>query len=187
MRRIGCDADITRIITDPAGVPLDVGREHRTVTAGQWAALVVRDRGCAFPGCTRPPEWCHAHHIKHWADGGATNQDNLVLLCGHHHRVTHHGGWAITMPEDRLPEFIPPPWIHPDQTPAETPDPDTNAPTRNRVSPIGNPFAGIRSYCRHAASMKYSGVVTPHRNASLRPKRSVSSLAECVRAEGRLL
>ena len=77
VRRIGCDAGISRVITDPASVPLDVGREQRTVTAGQWAALVVRDRGCAFPGCTRPSEWCIAHHITHWADGGPTNLNNL--------------------------------------------------------------------------------------------------------------
>jgi transposase len=117
VRRIGCDAGVTRVVTDPAGVPLDVGREHRAVTAGQWAALVVRDRGCAFPGCTRPPDWCITHHIKHWADGGETKLGNLVLLCGHHHRVVHHSGWTITMTDDRLPEFIPPPWIDPDQTP----------------------------------------------------------------------
>jgi hypothetical protein len=117
VRRIGCDAGITRVITDPASVPLDVGREQRTVTAGQWAALVVRDRGCAFPGCTRPAEWCIAHHIVHWADGGPTDLDNLVLLCGYHHRVVHHGGWQVIMAADRHPQFLPPPWVDPDQTP----------------------------------------------------------------------
>jgi hypothetical protein len=117
VRRIGCDAGITRVITDPASVPLDVGREQRTVTAGQWAALVARDRGCAFPGCTRPAEWCIAHHIMHWADGGPTDLDNLVLLCGHHHRVVHHGGWQVAMAADRRPQFLPPPWVDPDQTP----------------------------------------------------------------------
>ncbi|MGH3668569.1 MAG: DUF222 domain-containing protein, partial [Acidimicrobiia bacterium] len=115
VRRIACDAGITRVITGPAGVPLDVGRESRTVTPGQWAALVVRDRGCAFPGCTRPAEWCIAHHIVHWADGGPTDLDNLVLLCGYHHRVIHHGGWQVIMATDRHPEFLPPPWIDPDQ------------------------------------------------------------------------
>jgi hypothetical protein len=96
---------------------LDVGREQRTVTAGQWAALVVRDRGCAFPGCTRPAEWCIAHHIVHWADGGPTDLDNLVLLCGYHHRVVHHSGWQVIMAADRHPQFLPPPWVDPDQTP----------------------------------------------------------------------
>jgi hypothetical protein len=117
VRRIGCDAGISRVITDPASVPLDVGREQRTVTAGQWAALVVRDRGCAFPGCTRPAEWCIAHHIVHWADGGPTDLDNLVLLCGHHHRAIHHHGWQVIMAADRRPQFVPPPWVDPDQTP----------------------------------------------------------------------
>jgi hypothetical protein len=117
VRRIGCDAGISRVITDPASVPLDIGREQRTVTAGQWTALVTRDRGCAFPGCTRPAEWCIAHHIIHWADGGQTDLDNLVLLCGHHHRVTHHHGWQVTIAADRRPQFLPPPWIDPDQTP----------------------------------------------------------------------
>ena len=117
VRRIGCDAGISRVVTDPASVPLDVGREHRTVTAGQWAALATRDRGCAFPGCTRPADWCDAHHITHWADGGPTDLDNLVLLCGHHHRVIHHGGWQVRIAADRHPEFVPPPWINPDQTP----------------------------------------------------------------------
>jgi hypothetical protein len=117
VRRVGCDAGVTRVITDAASVPLDVGRESRTVTAGQWAALVARDRGCAFPGCTRPAEWCIAHHITHWADGGRTDLDNLALLCGYHHRVVHHGGWQVIMAADRHPEFIAPPWIDPDQTP----------------------------------------------------------------------
>jgi len=117
VRRIGCDAGITRVITDAASIPLDVGRESRTVTPGQWTALVARDRGCAFPGCTRPPEWCIAHHIVHWADGGPTDLDNLVLLCGHHHRVIHHHGWQVIMAADRHPEFTPPPWIDPEVTP----------------------------------------------------------------------
>jgi hypothetical protein len=117
VRRIGCDAGVSRVITGPASVPLDVGRESRTVTAGQWAALVVRDRGCAFPGCTRPAEWCIAHHITHWADGGPTDLNNLVLLCGYHHRVVHHHGWQVAMAADRHPKFVPPPWVDPDQTP----------------------------------------------------------------------
>jgi Domain of unknown function (DUF222)/HNH endonuclease len=117
VRRIGCDAAISRVITDSASVPLDIGRESRTVTAGQWAALVARDRGCAFPGCTRPAEWCIAHHIIHWADGGPTDLDNLVLLCGHHHRVVHHHGWQVIMAVDGHPEFIAPPWVDPDHTP----------------------------------------------------------------------
>lgn len=115
VRRIACDAGVTRVVLDPEGVPLDVGREFRTVTPGQFTALVARDGGCAFPGCTRPAAWCEAHHIRHWADGGATSLDNLVLLCGHHHRTVHHRGWEVRLDPRRLPEFVPPPWVDPAQ------------------------------------------------------------------------
>ena len=92
------------------GEPLDVGRAKRLVTLAIWAALVIRDRHCAFPGCDRPPLMCHAHHILHWISGGETKLDNLVLLCGHHHRVIHHSPWDIRLnPDDHKPEFLPPP------------------------------------------------------------------------------
>ena len=37
----------------------------------------------------------HPHHIEHWADGGRTKLENLVLLCGHHHRLLHEGGYTL--------------------------------------------------------------------------------------------
>ena len=117
VRRISCDAGVSRVITDAAGVPLDVGRQQRLVTPGQWIALVARDGGCAFPGCSRPASWCVAHHRVHWADGGPTDLANLVLLCDHHHRVVHHHGWDVTMAADGRPEFRPPPWVDPDREP----------------------------------------------------------------------
>jgi hypothetical protein len=80
-------------------------------------ALVLRDGGCAFPGCDRPPRWCDGHHVKHWADGGPTCLDNAVLVCGFHHRLLHHGGWHVRIAADRLPEFLPPAWIDPAQVP----------------------------------------------------------------------
>lgn len=117
VRRIACCAGIQRVVLDPAGATLDVGREYRTATPAQFAALITRDGGCAFPGCTRPPAWCEAHHIVHWVDGGSTDLDNLVLLCGRHHTVVHHEGWDIVVNTDRLPDFVPPPWVDPDRTP----------------------------------------------------------------------
>ncbi len=88
---------------------LDVGRLHRLVTPALWRALVCRDRHCAFPGCTRPPLMCHAHHIVHWLHGGTTKLHNLVLLCGHHHRLIHHTPWQVRIGTDGHPEFLPPP------------------------------------------------------------------------------
>ena len=110
VRRLACDAEVIPVLLGSHGEVLDVGRATRTVTVPIWNALVVRDRHCAFPGCHRPPVMCHAHHIRHWADLGETELDNLVLLCGHHHRTIHHTPWQIRInPKDRKPEFSPPP------------------------------------------------------------------------------
>jgi hypothetical protein len=132
-RRIACCAGIQRVVLDPNGAVLDVGREYRTATPAQFAALVARDGGCAFPGCTRPASWCIAHHVVHWADGGETNLDNLVLLCTHHHTVVHHHGWDVQLAPDRLPDFFPPPWVDPDREPQRNQRPrfGRGAPARN--------------------------------------------------------
>ncbi len=110
IRRLACDAEIIPAVLGSHGEVLDVGRLRRLVTPAIWTALVVRDRHCTFPGCTRPPLMCHAHHLRHWINGGNTSLDNLALLCGHHHRVIHHTPWEIRLnPDDRQPEFLPPP------------------------------------------------------------------------------
>ncbi|HVG66053.1 MAG TPA: HNH endonuclease signature motif containing protein [Actinomycetota bacterium] len=99
-------AAATRLPQALGGVPtqpLEVGRTSRVVTPAQRAALVVRDGGCAFPGCDRPPAWCEAHHLRHWLHGGPTNLANLALLCRAHHRAVHEGGWRLTRgPDGRL-------------------------------------------------------------------------------------
>lgn len=115
-RRICCDADIIPIVMRGGSQPLDVGRRQRLVTGPLRRALIARDRGCVAPGCDRPPEWCDAHHLEHWADGGATSLDNTALVCGYHHRLVHSGEWTARM-IDGIPHFVPPPWIDPAQTP----------------------------------------------------------------------
>ena len=117
VRRLACNALIVPAVLDSAGMPLDIGRRQRLVPPSLRRALVLRDRGCAFPGCTRPPAWCDAHHIRFWADGGETSLDNTVLLCGYHHRLIHRGDWAIRLGRDRQPEFLPPEWIDSDRRP----------------------------------------------------------------------
>ncbi len=110
VRRLACDADLIPVALGTRSEVLDVGRTHRLVTAPLWRALVCRDQHCAFPGCTRPPVMCHAHHIVHWLHGGETKLANLVLLCGHHHRLIHHTPWEVRLnPHDGKPEFLPPP------------------------------------------------------------------------------
>jgi Domain of unknown function (DUF222)/HNH endonuclease len=88
--------------------PLEVGRASRVVQPAQRAALAVRDGGCVFPGCDRPPGWCEAHHLTHWLHGGPTDLANLALLCRAHHRAVHEGGWRLQRDPDGRLTAIPP-------------------------------------------------------------------------------
>jgi len=102
-RRIACDCSRTPVTVDSDGELLDYGRTRRTVPPALRRVLVLRDRGCAWPGCDRPPAWTSGHHLKHWADGGPTNKANTALLCGHHHWRAHEGGWRLERgPDGRL-------------------------------------------------------------------------------------
>jgi len=93
-----------------------LGRTRRLVSPAQRLALAARDRGCSFPACDRPPDWCETHHVNPWADGGTTDLDNTTLLCGFHHREHTKRGWAVRITHG-LPEWIPPHWIDPQQVP----------------------------------------------------------------------
>jgi hypothetical protein len=92
--RIACDAAVVEIGEDRDGEPLSVGRRRRTVPAALRRALDARDNGCRFPGCNSR-RMTDAHHIVHWSSGGETSKDNLVLLCRHHHRLVHEGGFSL--------------------------------------------------------------------------------------------
>ena len=116
VRRWACDADVVPMVLGSRSEPLDVGRRQRTAPDAIRRALNLRDGGCAFPGCTRPPRRCQAHHVQEWFDLGATAVDNMCLLCRHHHQLIHHGHWTITMIDGR-PWFTPPWILDPDRRP----------------------------------------------------------------------
>jgi len=65
-----CDASVMRVALSGRSQPMDVGRRTPIVPPAMRRAVIVRDRGCRFPGCDRLHSWCDAHHIVHWADGG---------------------------------------------------------------------------------------------------------------------
>jgi hypothetical protein len=101
-RRLACDASLMRVVMDGRSEPLDVGRRTAVVPPALRRAVIVRDRHCRFPGCDRPHAWCDAHHVVHWADGGATALDNLLLLCRRHHRKVHErGGFRLEIRDCR--------------------------------------------------------------------------------------
>ncbi|MEU8179813.1 DUF222 domain-containing protein [Micromonospora sp. NPDC049044] len=117
VRRLACDANLLPAVLGGNSQVLDVGRQRRLFTGPLRRALVLRDGGCAFPGCDRPPRWCDGHHVRHWADGGTTALGNAVLLCGYHHRFVHRGDWTVRIGPDGGPEFLPPSWLDPLRTP----------------------------------------------------------------------
>ncbi|MBM7243502.1 DUF222 domain-containing protein [Rhodococcus fascians] len=119
-RQLACDCVLTAIVMDENGNPLNLARTARTVTAKQKRALTARDHGCAFPGCGKPAAWTEGHHIWHWADGGPTDMDNLVLLCGFHHRLIHHSDWEVFIGTDQHPWFVPPATVDPYRQPRQS-------------------------------------------------------------------
>ncbi|WP_346007901.1 HNH endonuclease signature motif containing protein [Janibacter terrae] len=99
VRKLACTAGIIPAILGTNHEPLELGRTTRLFTPGQRKALWLRDGGCTYPGCTMPPQWTDAHHITHWAHGGATDLSNAALLCERHHTHVHqHDLTATTTP-----------------------------------------------------------------------------------------
>ncbi|MGB5661008.1 MAG: DUF222 domain-containing protein, partial [Thermoanaerobaculia bacterium] len=116
-RRLGCDTGKVVMQHDSEGKILDVGRRTRTIPTAIRRALTARDEGCQFPGCGL--KYCEAHHLKHWANGGETSLDNLVLLCRRHHRAVHEEGYRIEgSPDGELRFFRPQGWEIPSAPPA---------------------------------------------------------------------
>jgi hypothetical protein len=107
-RKESCDCALRVILTRGQSTVVSIGRTTRTVPAHLRDAVTARDRHCVWPGCDRPPTWCEAHHLVHWADGGETSLDNLALLCGEHHRDLHATGWELRMVNGRPRPVLPP-------------------------------------------------------------------------------
>ena len=95
-RRLACDAIVIPAFVDTHGQPLSLGRAQRLISKAQRRALTVRDGGCRFPDCDRPPEWTDGHHVVPWSIGGPTDLTNLILMCRHHHVLIHEGGWRLS-------------------------------------------------------------------------------------------
>jgi hypothetical protein len=115
--KLANQADILPTVLSKTGNVLDQGRNRRVATANQTLALIARDRGCSFPGCAHPPEWCERHHIIEWINGGETKLSNLTLLCRYHHHNFATKGWTCQLNSDGLPEWRPPQWLDPQQKP----------------------------------------------------------------------
>jgi hypothetical protein len=108
VQRLACDATITRVLLDARSAVIDVGRSQRVVPGATRRALNIRDKGCRWPGCDRSVSWTAAHHVVHWARGGRTDLENLVLLCHRHHWLVHEGGQQLVRSDDGSLLTLPP-------------------------------------------------------------------------------
>ena len=99
VQRLACDSRLQVVTEDTHGNPLRLGRLTRTPSAGMVRQLRYRDKECRFPGCGRR-RFTAAHHVRWWSRGGLTDLDNLVLLCGFHHRLVHEGRWRLALDSD---------------------------------------------------------------------------------------
>jgi hypothetical protein len=123
VRRLLCDADLLPVILGSNSEPLDVGRAERLVTPTIRAALELRDGGCIFPGCDKPPGECEAHHVIPWWNGGPTSLSNLILACPHHHGIIEPSRnpaadrWKAVFRNDGIPIVVPPRRVDPQQRP----------------------------------------------------------------------
>jgi hypothetical protein len=126
-RRLACDASRVVMAHGPSGEVVEVGARTRTIPPALRRALLHRDPGCRFPGCSvRVGE---GHHVRHWADGGPTTLSNLALLCRRHHRTVHEEGYTITRGSDGTLEF---------GRPDGRPLPDVPPPTPVPADPVGS-------------------------------------------------
>ena len=101
VKRLLCDGAIVPMTEDPDGNPLDVGRKTRAIPPALRRALLSRDGGCRFPGCSHK-RYVDGHHIAHWSHGGETKLDNLVSLCRIHHRLVHEEGFTVERAGGRI-------------------------------------------------------------------------------------
>jgi hypothetical protein len=99
-RYLMCDATC-EVWFERDGQVIGAGRSTRLISRRLRRALEHRHRSCAVPGCGAT-RGLHAHHIRHWEDGGSTELDNLVLVCPYHHRLHHRGVITITGPAPHL-------------------------------------------------------------------------------------
>ncbi len=149
-----CDAGVVATLFDDDGQAVNVGRAQRLFTPRQRIGMAARDGGCRFPGCNRPPSWTEAHHIDEWLlDHGKTDIADGILLCLHHHRLTHNNGWRVQRSGGEY-WVVPPESEDPERRPIEAPSTQFGPEACDRwpggVAWHGAPAAG------HAAKRRWS-------------------------------
>ncbi|PRA11291.1 hypothetical protein CQ010_09675 [Arthrobacter sp. MYb211] len=112
-----CNAGILPVVFNGKGQILDVGRSERLFPPHMKRALIARDRGCLYPGCTMPAGRCEADHLLPWEEGGETSVENGAMFCPRHHHARHAGLFKVIIRKDRPPAVLLPRSLDPPQLP----------------------------------------------------------------------
>lgn len=143
IERALCDCEMHRML-HADGEILDYGRATRRIPNALYNAILLRDQGCRWKGCDRPPAWCDIHHVDEWFAGGETNVWSMVMHCDHHHTEVHKPGYHATMSPDGTYTVTPPkgpawttkPRLAQTQLPIRGPSPPRRSPVAQHLEEI---------------------------------------------------
>ncbi|WP_134322677.1 HNH endonuclease signature motif containing protein [Cumulibacter soli] len=139
-------------MSDTGGI-VAYGRARRIATENQTHALIARDHGCSYPTCDAPPDWSQRHHVVEWWRDGATDLNNLTLVCGHHHRNFEASGWRVDI-IDGLPWWTPPEHIDPDRVPRL--NPRIRIPSQHEIENVARQASAARAKAPKNLLFRYS-------------------------------
>jgi 5-methylcytosine-specific restriction endonuclease McrA len=75
--------------------PKKAARAKQGIPPATRRAVLRRDHHrCVVPGC-RNSLFLDLHHVKTRSQGGGNDADNLITLCGVHHRAAHRGELSV--------------------------------------------------------------------------------------------
>ncbi|WP_213815747.1 HNH endonuclease signature motif containing protein [Glaciihabitans sp. dw_435] len=116
IRQMACDGGVQKVVLGNSGEILYLGPKPRLFSDAQRRAMIARDGGtCAVDGCSTSARQSEGHHVIPYGEGGPTDIDNAVLICGPHHRDIHRSDNQMTMINGK-PYLLAPPWVDPTQT-----------------------------------------------------------------------
>ncbi|MEO6082214.1 MAG: DUF222 domain-containing protein [Umezawaea sp.] len=93
-RELAGDATWRRLLTDPQGRLLEVGRSTYRPPAALRDFVRARDKHCVFPGCSVAASRCDIDHTIAFPEG-ETSAANLGVMCRAHHRVKQDRRWNV--------------------------------------------------------------------------------------------
>jgi hypothetical protein len=154
--RLACDGTVSELLYRKGGAVEPRGRS-RSISKRTRRAVMARDRGCRFPGCTQR-RFVDLHHVVFWSRGGRSTQANLLCLCRFHHRRVHEGGYHLDLSTTGALRVVDP---NGSELPQSPPLPRHTGPCiTQRASRQQNPIGAGTLSCGHNDSLDYDTAVS---------------------------